>query len=86
MYKDFYSYSYMMKKLLLPVTKSNIASWCAHLTRRKARHENFDAYQSLSLDEERSIFIILAYVNEIRTPGIVMKQAFEQMPLKDLHA
>lgn len=44
MYEDFYSYTSMVKRLPLPVTRSNIASWSVNLEQRNVRYENFDAY------------------------------------------
>jgi radical SAM superfamily enzyme YgiQ (UPF0313 family) len=49
MYKDFYSIPSMVKRLPLPVTKANIASWVVNRSQRKvsragAAMENFDDY------------------------------------------
>jgi radical SAM superfamily enzyme YgiQ (UPF0313 family) len=49
MYKDFYGYSSMIKRLPLPITKANIASWVVNRSQRKVSRsgdgmENFDDY------------------------------------------
>lgn len=49
MYKEFYSYSSILTRLPLPVTRANIASWFINLSEKKMSHadaetEDFDAY------------------------------------------
>jgi radical SAM superfamily enzyme YgiQ (UPF0313 family) len=42
MYKDFYQFSSMLRRLPLPLTKAHIASWVVNLSQRKV--ENFEDY------------------------------------------
>ena len=49
LYKNFYSYTSMVTRLPLPITKANIASWVVNLSQRRvfrsdAAMENFDQY------------------------------------------
>ena len=49
MYRDFYSLRSMFKRLPLPVTQSNIASWVINFSQRRMAqieqsHNNFDGY------------------------------------------